>query len=334
MSTAPLPVWLDCDPGHDDALAIILAAYTPGIRLLGLSTVHGNQTLAKTSLNARRVLAMAGVEGVRVAPGAAKPLLRPPRVCAEIHGASGLDGPDLTAHDAPHEPSPRDEQPAVVQMHAALRAAGERATLVCTGALTNAALLLSVYPELAATTRVVFMGGAVHGGNTGAVAEFNMQLDPEAAAVVLASGAHVTMVPLEVTHTALVTPDVLRRIRDGPSGAGSRFRRVVGELLVFFAGSYKAVFGFDAPPLHDPCAVLCALAPQLFELRHMRVDVETASPLSYGQTVCDVRAQSAQPPNVHVALRMDVPAFWAHMHAALDAADARSPMNVVSSSAS
>ena len=327
---ALLPVWLDCDPGHDDALAIMLAAYAPGIRLLGLSTVHGNQTLTKTTLNARRVLAMAGVEGVRVAPGAAKPLLRPARVCAEIHGETGLDGPDLSAHAAEHDPAP--QAPAIQQMHAALRDAGASATLVCTGALTNAALLLSVYPELAATLRVVFMGGAVRGGNTGAVAEFNIQLDPEAAAVVLSSGVHVTMVPLDVTHTALVTPDVLRRIRTGPDGAGSRFRRVVGELLVFFASSYKSVFGFDAPPLHDPCAVLCALAPQLFELRHMRVDVETVSPLSYGQTICDVHDQSRLPPNVHVALRMDVPAFWEHMQAALDAADARSPMNLVSAS--
>jgi purine nucleosidase/pyrimidine-specific ribonucleoside hydrolase len=255
MSSPPLPVWLDCDPGHDDALAIMLAAYAPGIKLLGLSTVHGNQTLAKTTLNARRVLAMAGVTGLRVAPGAAKPLLRPPRACPEIHGDSGLDGPDLSPLDG-HGHDAAAQQPAVVQMHAALRDAGERATLVCTGALTNAALLLSVYPELAAAVHVVFMGGAVRGGNTGAVAEFNIQLDPEAAAVVLNSGARVTMVPLDVTHTALVTPDVLRRIRAGPGGDGaSRFRRIVAELLTYFAASYRAVFAFESPPLHDPVRV-------------------------------------------------------------------------------
>ena len=255
MSTPPpLPVWLDCDPGHDDALAIMLAAYSPGIKLLGVSTVHGNQTLAKTTLNARRVLAIAGITGLRVAPGAAKPLMRPPRACPEIHGDSGLDGPDLSSCD--DAPDDSQQQPAVVQMHAALREAEERATLVCTGALTNAALLLSVYPELAATVRVVFMGGAVRGGNTGAVAEFNIQLDPEAAAVVLSSGAHVTMVPLDVTHTALVTPDVLRRIHAGPDGHNSRFRRIVAELLTYFAASYRAVFAFDSPPLHDPVRFL------------------------------------------------------------------------------
>ena len=195
---------------------------------------------------------------------------------------------------------------------------------MCTGALTNAALLLSVYPELADVLRVVLMGGAMGAGNTGAVAEFNIQLDPEAASIVFNSGADVTMVPLEVTHTALVTPEVLARIRgDG----ASRFRRVVGELLTFFAASYERVFGFSSPPLHDPCAVAAAFAPQLFTLRRMRVDVETASPLSAGQTVCDIWGQSAAPPNVTVATAMDVPAFWALMHAALDAADAASPMN-------
>ena len=128
---------------------------------------------------------------------------------------------------------------------------------MCTGALTNAALLLSVYPELADVLRVVLMGGAMGAGNTGAVAEFNIQLDPEAASIVFNSGADVTMVPLEVTHTALVTPEVLARIRgDG----ASRFRRVVGELLTFFAASYERVFGFTSPPLHDPCAVAAAFA--------------------------------------------------------------------------
>ena len=258
MASPRRHVWLDCDPGHDDALAIMLAAYAPAIKLLGVSTVHGNQSCAKTTLNARRVLYMAGVVGMHVAPGAAKPLLRPPRACPEVHGESGLDGPDLSSCDGGAPDA--HQQPAVVQMHAALRDAGERATLVCTGALTNAALLLSVYPELAATLRVVFMGGAVRGGNTGAVAEFNIQIDPEAAAVVLNSACHITMVPLDVTHTALVTPDVLRRIRAGPSSSSSidasRFRRIVAELLTYFAASYRAVFAFDSPPLHDPVRFL------------------------------------------------------------------------------
>jgi inosine-uridine nucleoside N-ribohydrolase len=201
----------------------------------------------------------------------------------------------------------------------------EPATLVCTGALTNAALLLSVYPELAAQgLRVSFMGGAMGAGNTGAVAEFNIQIDPEAAAIVVNSGCDVTMVPLEVTHTALVTPAVLARIRgDG----ASRFRHIVEGLLLYFAASYKRVFGFEAPPLHDPCAVLVAVAPQLFTLRRLRVDVETCSPLCAGQTVCDVWGQSELLPNVNVATAMDVPAFWEAMLDAIARADARSPLN-------
>ena len=352
-----LHVWLDCDPGHDDAMAIILAAHTPGVALLGVSTVHGNQTarsvphaqrrhrsheqrpprhtkqLAKTTTNARRVLAMAGVQGVRVCPGAARPLLRAPRVCAEVHGDSGLDGPDVAVHAACDAAAHDDDDtsPAVVRMHAALRdvlAAGGRAALVCTGALTNAALLLSVYPELAPALRVVLMGGAMGAGNTGAVAEFNIQLDPEAAAIVFNSGADVTMVPLEVTHTALVTEAVLARICGGGAEASSRFRRIVCELLLFFAASYRRVFGFEAPPLHDPCALVAALAPALFTMRRMRVDVETASPLCAGQTVCDVWGHSPLPPNITVATAMDVDAFWELMLAALERADARSPLNV------
>jgi inosine-uridine nucleoside N-ribohydrolase len=355
----PLPVWLDCDPGHDDALAIMLAAFDSRLRLLGVSTVHGNQTLAKTTTNAHRVLAMAGITGVRVVAGAARPLLRAPRICSEIHGASGLDGPDVAVHAACADEAPETEA-AIVRMHAALSAAhatwcesahaklervllctthsflpradvtratrSGRATLVCTGALTNAALLLSVFPDLTPKVRVVLMGGALGAGNTGAVAEFNMQIDPEAAAIVFNCGADVTMVPLEVTHTALVTPDVLARIRGTGSGA-TRFRHVVCELLLYFAASYKRVFAFEAPPLHDPCAVCCALAPQLFTLRRMRVDVETCSPLCAGQTVCDVWCHSSLPPNVNVATAMDAPAFWELMLAALDCADARSPLN-------
>ncbi len=216
---------------------------------------------------------------------------------------------------------------------------------MCTGALTNAALLVSVFPELVPLLSIVFMGGAMGAGNTGPVAEFNIQTDPEAASIVMDCGAEVLMVPLEVTHTALVTPAVLARIRSGggsaaaesdatalapaapPSEAASRFRRIICELLLFFAASYKRVFSFDSPPLHDPCAVAAALRPELFTLRRMRVDVETVSPLSAGQTVCDVWGHSALPPNVVVATAMDVPAFWALMQAALDAADARSPLN-------
>lgn len=262
----------------------------------------------------------------QVYPGAAKPLIRPQKVCEEIHGESGLDGEittrlleraldtqnllpsaaavreDAGAHHSrvplaagPELPSPRKSQsegPAVHAMYQALAAPSPvMPVLVCTGAdarphpshacasppfasdpatiaakcmlrrsplppagaLTNAALLFSVYPELVGRVRVALMGGALGVGNTGPVAEFNLQLDPEAASVVFTCGVEIAMVPLEVTHTALVTQEVLDRIGDG-----TEFRRLVKELLLFFRDSYKSHFNFDDPPLHDPCAVACA----------------------------------------------------------------------------
>lgn len=314
------PVWLDCDPGHDDAFALLLAGHHASLELLGVSTVAGNQTLDNVTRNALRVLHCGGLGAVRVAKGAAKPLLGPPKTCPEIHGESGLDGPEVPC--ATREP---EAAAAITVMAEAIKGAakqGERVVLVCTGALTNAALLLAVYPELVEVVEVVFMGGALGQGNTGPVQEFNIMIDPHAAQMVLQAGCPVTMVPLEVTHTVLVTPGVLDRV-----GTASPFRQLMSSLLTFFAESYSKVFGFRDPPLHDPVAVAYVVAPHLFQTRRLRVDVECASPLSFGQTVCDVWAQSGNAPNCTVATAVDVEGFWDLQHAAIAAADAASPMN-------
>ncbi|KDD76132.1 Inosine-uridine preferring nucleoside hydrolase [Helicosporidium sp. ATCC 50920] len=163
--------------------------------------------------------------------------------------------------------------------------------LVATGSLTNVALLLSVYPSLIPHIEVVFMGGCLGVGNTGPAVEFNIQVDPESAAAVLASGVKVAMVPLEVTHTALVGAGQLSRVLSSAVSGPSRFRALIKDLLLFFADSYRDVFRFKDPPLHDPCAVAYVLAPQLFTT-------------------------------------MDVEQFWDLMMAALDAADAVSPLNI------
>lgn len=327
-----LPLWLDCDPGHDDAFALWLAAFVPKAHLIGVSTLYGNSPLGNTTRNARRVLALAGL-ATPIAPGAAKPLLRPLKACEEIHGESGLEESGRPPGEPPVPDlfTPLSEAtPAVVQMHESLTTAYSehgRATLVCTGALTNAALLLSLYPSMSSWIKVVWMGGSLGAGNTQPVAEFNAELDPEAAAVVFASGAHLTMIPLDITHTAIVTSSVLARVRAGGDGA-TRFRRYASRLLLFFADTYARMFAFkDGPPLHDPCAVLAAVSPELFTFTHMRVDIETSSPLSFGQTVCDIWGSTGRPPNCYVATQMDVPAFWEAMLAALAAADAASPLN-------
>jgi inosine-uridine nucleoside N-ribohydrolase len=396
-SPRPRPIWLDCDPGHDDAMAILLACHLPQhCRLVGVSTVACNQSLEKVTRNALDVLSAVGCGGGRVpvVAGAARPLVRPglPPGCPEIHGDSGLDGPEggpLLPHcgDAPLMDD-EAQRPAVAVMHAAIaraaaaeveaEAAAEtggdgraprppgappsarpraapRVALVCTGALTNAALLLSVYPQVAGVVEVFVMGGATTGvGNTSPCAEFNIQTDPEALAVLLRaaepaptggaapgpSAPHpplrLTLVPLEVTHTALVTPGVLRRLGCGGGGGGggggdgppaTPFRRMLGDLLTFFAGSYKRTFAFDHPPLHDPCAVLAAVAPSLFDARRERCEVVTACPLTAGQTVLDRWRQLGRPENVTVAHAMDVEAFWEVVAGAVERADAASPLN-------
>ncbi|KAL4450693.1 hypothetical protein ABPG77_001049 [Micractinium sp. CCAP 211/92] len=328
-------MWLDCDPGHDDAVALILAGHNPAVHLLGVSTVAGNQTVEKVTDNALRVLAAAGLAHVPVVAGAAKPLLRAaPLLCAEIHGESGLDGPlgGPVLPAAPHAALPGKAPvrmfEAIVAAHARLVAAGAadaRVALVATAALTNVALLLALYPEVADMIEVTIMGGCLGVGNTGPVMEFNIQTDPEAARMVFESGVRLTMVPLEVTHTALVTTSVLQRVR---THQPSPFLQLMTDLLMFFSDTYATVFKMKDPPLHDPCAVAWVIAPELFKTELLRVDVETASTLSAGQTVCDIWGQSRLPKNCTVCMEMDVAQFWDLVIAAIHAADAVSPLNV------
>lgn len=328
LTTKQKPVWLDCDPGHDDALAIILAGYHPSVQLLGVSTVAGNQAVEKVTDNALRVLAAAGLERVPVVMGQSKPLMRPAVHCPQIHGESGLDGPlgGPILPPSPHSPIPGK---AVVVMFETIRDWSSinngttKVQLVATGALSNVALLLMIYPEVAEMVDVVLMGGCLGTGNTGPVVEFNIQTDPEAAAVVFSSGVSVTMVPLEVTHAALVTKEVQQRI--GAPGPHP-FLDLIIELLVFFAEMYRKTFMFENPPLHDPCAVAYVIAPELFTVEHLRVDVETCSPLSAGQTVVDIWKQSGRPPNAYVCMSMDVKKFWELMVTAVHDAATQSPL--------
>ena len=203
-----IPILLDCDPGHDDAIALLLALGSDELELRGVTTVAGNQTLEKTTANAIRVLELADRAEIPVAAGAGRPLVREPRVAADVHGDTGLDGPDLPPPQA--EPSPQ---------HAVdfLAERVEGATLVATGPLTNVALLLARYPE-AKPERIVLMGGAIAEGNVTPAAEFNIWADPEAAQRVFTSGLDVTMVGLDVTHKALVNAEHASSC-EGPGGS-------------------------------------------------------------------------------------------------------------------
>lgn len=314
----------------------MLAAFSPSLRLLGISTVAGNVGVARTTANALHTLHVIGRPDVPVYQGQADPLLRRPVHCPEIHGDSGLAGVDF-----PPLPPLLQAQPgkAVLEMYRAIRAAHEEhphtpppahsrgtghVVLVATGALTNVALLLALYPEVRACLRdIVIMGGALGMGNTSPAAEFNIEIDPEAAAMVFASGL-VTMVPLEVTHTALVTPHVLDAIR----ALRTPFAEVLVRLLLHFQSAYKEVFDFDHPPLHDPCAVAYVLAPQLFRTQAAAVAVDTGA-LCAGRTVVDLYRRWGKEPNATVALAMDTAAFWRLMLRACEDANARSPLNTL-----
>jgi inosine-uridine nucleoside N-ribohydrolase len=286
-------VILDCDPGHDDAIALLLALASPEVDLVGVTTVHGNQTLEKTTDNALRVLAFAGRTDVPVAAGADRPLVREPHPAAHVHGESGLDGPDVP---------PRASEP--VAQHAVdflLEHTTPETVLVPVGPLTNVALALARGLEPA---RIVLMGGAIAEGNMTPAAEFNIWADPEAAARVFHSGIDVTMIGLDVTHKALLTPEWSDRFR-----ATGRTGAFVADLVEFFKRYHQRTYGWDGAPIHDAVALAHAFHPGLVTTELRNVEIELGSELTRGRTVVDLWRRTDREPNAHVAVDIDGDAF-------------------------
>ncbi|SDN45374.1 nucleoside hydrolase [Allokutzneria albata] len=304
----PTPIILDCDPGHDDALAILLAAADPAIDLLAITTVAGNQTLDRTTLNTRRICSAAGITDVPIAAGRAEPLGGNASAVGaeiggvEVHGESGLDGPsfgpptvELSAMDA------------IALMREILLSHKEPVTLVPTGPLTNIAVLLRDHPEvLPHIARIVLMGGATGLGNVTPAAEFNIYCDPEAAELVFTSGLPITMCGLDITHQALATQEVCDRI----AAIGTPLATLCVELLTFFASTYKAIWGFPAPPLHDPVAIARLIDPALVTTVPAAVAIELTGEHTRGATVVDFHGVTGRPVNAEVATTLDVPGFW------------------------
>ncbi len=291
----PEPILLDCDPGHDDAIALLLALASPELELRGVTTVAGNQTLEKTTANAIRVLDFAGRNDVPVARGADRPLLRDPFVAAYVHGDTGLDGPDL--------PPPQREP---IAQHAVdfLKEHVDGATLVPVGPLTNVALLLAQHPQ-AKPKRIVLMGGAIGLGNVTPAAEFNIWADPEAAARVFASGIELTMIGLDVTHQALLMNEDAEHLR-----ASGRTGRMVAELYDFFHRFHADIYGFGGSPIHDAVALAYVFRPDLVETKHCQVAVECDSELTRGRTVVDLWNRTGEAvPNAHVGVGVDARGF-------------------------
>jgi inosine-uridine nucleoside N-ribohydrolase len=291
------PIVIDCDPGHDDAIAILLALASPEVELVAVTTVAGNQTLEKTTHNALKVLELAGRADVPVAAGAERPLRRELRTAAHVHGESGLDGPDLP------EPTAAPVAAHAADLLAELIRPG--VVLVPTGPLTNVALLLERHPGVTGRLeRIAWMGGAIGEGNVTPAAEFNAFVDPEAAAVVFGSGIEVTMIGLDVTHKALFTRAHADRLR----GAG-KAGRAVAELSDFFQRFHESRYGFDGSPIHDALAVAVVIDPSLVETVECNVSIETASELCDGRTVVDRWHVTGLPPNAKVGIDVDAERF-------------------------
>lgn len=294
---------LDCDPGHDDAVAIMMAAIHPTIDLLGITTVAGNQILRKTSVNALKVCQYLELN-VDVYAGMDRPLVREQVIAEDIHGESGLDGPIFP----PLHRSVR-EMHAVDYIIETLQQSAGDIVLVATGPLTNLAMAFRRNPTAAAKVQqIVLMGGAYQLGNVTPAAEFNIFADAEAAHVVFTSNIPITMMGLDLTRQALCYPNIIERM-ETCNNPGSR---LFGDLMRFFCKTQKAVFGWEGGPLHDPTCIAYLIDPGCIEVTPMHTEVEIRSEKCYGRTLCD--SFNTQGKNAttltQVATTLDKERFW------------------------
>ena len=303
---APRKIIIDTDPGQDDAVAILLALASPDeIDLLGITAVAGNVPLALTEKNARIVCELAGKPETRVFAGHDAPIMRKLVTAEHVHGKTGLDGPTL-----PDPNMPLQDQHGVDFIIETLRAEPKGTVTLCPlGPLTNIAVALQRAPDIAERIEeIVLMGGAYFAvGNVTPAAEFNIHVDPQAADIVFKSGVPITVVPLDVTHKALVT----RARNDAIRAIGTPVARAVAEMTDFFERYDRAKYGQDGAPLHDPCVIAYLLRPNLFSGRHINVEIETTSELTMGMTVADWWGVTDRPANALFLGDIDADGFFA-----------------------
>lgn len=304
-------ILLDCDPGHDDAVAMMLAWGNPSIELLGVTTVGGNQTLDKVTRNALSVATVMGMHDVPIAAGCRLPLVRPVEIAPDVHGDSGLDGVELP--EPAVELDPRHGVDLIIET--IMSNEPGTVTLVPTGPLTNIAMAARKEPRIVERVQeVVLMGGGYHVGNWSPVAEFNIKVDPEAAHIVFNEKWPIVMVGLDLTHQALATDEVAERIAAVP-GSVSQF--TLG-LFTFFRKAYQDAQGFEFPPVHDPCTLAYLIDPTIVETVKVPLDVELNGSLTTGMTVADFRAPAPEDCHTKVATRLDAPGFWGLVVDAID----------------
>ena len=292
---------LDCDPGHDDAVAIMLAAINPKIDLLGITVVAGNQKLEKTVNNALKVCNHLNLN-VPVYSGMSRPMIREQLIADDIHGETGLDGPKFEELKIKAE-----NKHAVNFIIDTLMNSDEKITLVPTGPLTNIGMAIRFEPKIIEKiNRIVLMGGSYQLGNMTPAAEFNILADPDAAHIVFSSGVKLVMMGLDLTRQASATKEVVEKIKSLNNKASKLFV----DLMEFFAASQKNVFGWTAPPVHDPTTIAYIIDPECIEVKPMFCEIELWSERSYGRTLCDYFGILKKKPNVDVAVKLDFDRFW------------------------
>lgn len=295
---------IDTDPGQDDAVAILLALGSPELEVLGITAVAGNVPLALTHKNIRKTCELASRPDIKVFAGAIRPLVRPLVTAENVHGKTGLDGPDL-----PEPTMPLQEQHGVDFIVETLMGEPEKSVTLCVlGPLTNIALAMIREPQIIPRiAEIVLMGGGCfEGGNTTPAAEFNIYVDPHAAKTVFEAGVPITMFPLDVTHKALTKRDRVQKFRDLGTNVGT----ATAELLDFFERFDEAKYGTDGGPLHDPNVIAWLLKPELYTGRHINVEIETASELTMGMTVADWWGVTDRPKNAFFVRDLDADGFY------------------------
>jgi ribosylpyrimidine nucleosidase len=292
---------LDCDPGHDDAIALMLAGNHPDIELIGVTVVSGNQTLEKTAKNALNLCQYLNLD-VPVCLGASTPIIKDVEVCAEIHGETGLDG-----FDFPKLNKTYDSKRAVDFIIDTILRSKEKITMVTTGPMTNLALAIRLEPRILENIdEVVLMGGSYSNGNVTPAAEFNIYSDPEAAYIVFNANVKVTMVGLDVTRKVLVLPKIVERMGQINNKASILFTK----LMKVYNENQKKVFGLSGGPMHDPVTIAYLIDPSILTTKYTHCDIDISHESSYGRTNCDLFDYLHLQKNTYVGIDIDVSAFW------------------------
>lgn len=294
-------VILDCDPGHDDAIAILLLGSKKYFNVLGVTTTCGNQTIEKTTKNALNVISYLGLN-YKVYMGATRPLKREAVICDAIHGESGLDGFTFPKHDL--KPEKMDASTFMVK---AIKESKEKVTVITTGPMTNLALAILKDKDIVNNIeKIVLMGGSIGAGNVTPAAEFNINCDAEAADICFRSGAPIYMIGLDVTRKVLVTKDIIERMDKIKTKGSIMFT----SLMKFFNETQKKVFNLDGGPLHDPVTIASLIDEKLVHFEYVNTEIDTVSSSSYGRTNCDIPGYLGKPKNSYVATKIDVNRFF------------------------